>query len=250
MLNFFDCSCIVGRRSLVNPGSFYRTAELLERMDRYGIGKALVYHASAREYDPACGNDALRQELPATSRLLPVWVILPHHTGEFPPPEQLAEQMKQHGVKAVRMFPGPAEQSFSMAEWSAGELLSFLEHYRIPLLLGANQLAWQELYQLCQSYRNLPLLLTDAGYRAARILYPLLESCPNLRLETYSYKVNDGIADICRRFGAERLVFGSGMPVFSGAAAVSMIQYAEIEQEEKRKIAEGNMLRLLEEVRL
>jgi predicted TIM-barrel fold metal-dependent hydrolase len=46
------------------------------------------------------------------------------------------------------------------------------------------------------------------------------------------------------------MVFGTGMPVYSGGAAVSMINYARISEKEKRLIAHENMESLMEGVRL
>ncbi|MBO9610191.1 MAG: hypothetical protein J7639_29805, partial [Paenibacillaceae bacterium] len=153
-------------------------------------------------------------------------------------------------VKAVRMFPAAAEHNFSLEAWSCGELFEALEHYLVPLFLGMDQLGWNDLFELCRSYPALPIVLTEVNYRMDRRLYPLLERFPQLRIETIGYKVHLGIEELCKRFGAERLVFGSGMPLYSGAAAVSMVRYAGIGEREKRLIAGDNLRAMLKEVRL
>ena len=60
----------------------------------------------------------------------------------------------------------------------------------------------------------------------------------------------DGIEDVCAKFGAERILFGSSLPYGAGSAAVSMITYANISEEEKELIASGNLERLLGGVKL
>ncbi|MEN6317068.1 MAG: amidohydrolase family protein [Clostridiaceae bacterium] len=245
-LEFFDCDCSFGKRSIVNPGSFHKLEDLLDRMKLYGIGKALVYHSMAREYDPMVGNEMLSEELGKDLPLCPVWVVMHHHTEEFPKPEELLFQMKKNHIRAVRMFPGNSDHAYSIARWNCGELLSMLEANKIPLLIGMDQLNWNELYSLLSDFPGLPIILSGVGYGSNRNLYSLLQQFENLYLETIGYKTHNGIEEICRKFGAGRLVFGSGMPLFSGASAVSMISYARISEAEKRMIAGENLNRLLQ----
>lgn len=248
-LEYFDCSCYFGKRTVVNPGSFYRVEDLISKMEYYGIGKALVYHSMARECAPVTGNEMLMNDIKNYPSLIPVWVVMPHHTGEFPDPGTLREQLKLSGVRAVRMFPLVTDQNYCISEWNCGELFSMLERCGIPLLIGFDQFKWDELYGLCSSHPDLHVILTDMNYREDRNLYPLLKKFGNLYVETFGYKQHHGIEEICSRFGANRLIFGSGMPLQSGASGVAMINYARIGEEEKRMIASGNLERLLECVR-
>jgi predicted TIM-barrel fold metal-dependent hydrolase len=244
-VNFFDSSCIVGRRNIVDPGSFYKTEDLVRKMEHYGVEKAMVYHSMAREYDPQTGNDMLMDEIKGYKQLYPVWVVMQHHTGEVPAPAELAVEMKRKGIKAVRMFPAPTDLNFSIAEWNCGELFSMLEKYRIPLFIGSDQINWNEVHALLKDHPQLRLVLTDVGYRCNRNLYATFEKFENIYIETFSYKVHRGIEEICKRFGAGRLIFGSGMPVYSAGSAASMIRYANISIKEKQMIAGENLEKLL-----
>lgn len=243
---FYDCNASFGMRSLRNPGSFYKKEELLQKMSDYSIERALVFHSMAKEYDPQVGNGILMNELKGETRLSPVWAVLPHYTGEFDPPDRLLENMKKHGVRAVTMFPAPSCQNFTLAEFSCGELFRALEEHRVPLFLGMDQLGGiQNLDPICSAHPGLRIVVTNVNYRIDRDLYPLMEKHRNFYIETSGYKVMDGIAHLCSRFGAERLLFGTGMPVASGSAAVGLIAYAKISDEEKQRIASGNLEELL-----
>lgn len=245
-LDFFDCDCFFGRRSVVNPGSFYRLEDLLEKMSFYSIGRALVYHSMACEYNPAVGNEMLLKEIEGNKSLYPVWVVMPHHTGEFPEPDELLTQLKEFNIRAVRVFPGNNDHAYSIAGWNCGELFDMLEENRIPLMLGKEQISWDDLYSLCSNHNKMPVILSGVGYGSDRNLYGLLKKCNNLYIETIGYKPHNGIEEICRVFGANRLIFGSGMPLYSGASAVAMINYARISEEEKRMISSGNLEKLLQ----
>ena len=231
-------------------GCFYSVEDLVKRMKFYGIEEALVYHSMAREYNPAVGNGMLAEEIKGHPCLYPVWMVMHHHTGEFQGPDALKIQLRENNIKAVRMFPGTSEQNYSIGEWNCGELFRMLEACRVPLLIGLGQMNWNELYGLCDSHPELRIVLTDLDYGADRNLYSLLNKFENLYLETSGYKVHNGIEEISGRFGAGWLVFGSGMPVYSGGSAVSMINYARIGEKEKRMIAGENLKRLLEGVKL
>lgn len=244
-LTLYDCSCSFGARGIVNPGSFYKVEDLVRKMVYYGIQKALVYHAMAREYNPELGNRRLMEEIKDYPQLYPVWVVMPHHTCEFPQPEKLRDQLRENGIRAVRMFPGVSDQNYSIDSWNCGELFNMLQSCGIPLFIGLDQLAWHQLYALHCEYPNLKVVLTDVHYRIDRNLYALLKQFGNLHVETYGYKVHHGIEELCSRFGAHRLIFGSSMPVFSGGSAVSMINYARISAREKRMIACDNLENLL-----
>ena len=120
-----------------------------------------------------------------------------------------------------------------------------LEEHRIPLMIDLEQLPWETLHNVLEAHPKLRLILTRLHYNCGRNLYPLLQKFEHLYVETIGFKVFDGIEDVCKKFGAERLIFGTSAPLFSGAAAVGMINYARISQEEKRKIAGENLEKLI-----
>ncbi len=249
--HFFDCRASFGRRSYRAPGTFYKKEDLLNKMAEDSIEGALVYHSMAKEYDPQVGNQMLCDELAGEPKLLPEWVVLPHYTGEFDPPERLLKSMKEHGVKAVTMFPSPSCQNYSFAEFTCGALFRMCEEHRIPFFIDMDQMGGiQAVDALCSAHPKLPLVVTKVNYRIDRDLYPLMEKYRNFYIETSGYKVMDGIAQLCRHFGAQRLLFGTGMPETSGAAAIGLISYADISDEEKRMIASGNLKKLLGGVQL
>ena len=50
---------------------------------------------------------------------------------------------------------------------------------------------------------------------------------------------------MCRRFGAERLVFGTTMPLFDPGPAVAMIWGAQLPLADKKLIASENLQRII-----
>lgn len=240
-LHFFDCNCQIGRFGAPAPGLALTPEALEGELQHFGIARALCYHALAKEYSPAEGNRALLED--RRPWLEPCWVAMPHHTGELPAPQELLRQMHEADVRAVRLF--PKEHNWRLREWAAGELLAVLAEARIATLLDADQTDWDEVDAICAAHPGLPLILLRPNYRAARFLYPLFERHANLRIEFSLYQVHRGIEEICQRFGAERLVFGSALPTFSPGGPVAMVTYADVNERDKEAMAGGTLARLL-----
>ncbi|MFQ6096735.1 MAG: amidohydrolase family protein [Armatimonadota bacterium] len=245
-LPFFDCNARIGKWVNPRPTEFTDRESLLREMDNCGIGEALVYHATAREFSPAAGNEELMCELAGEDRLHPCWVLLPHATAEFPEPEVLVPEMIARGARAARLW--PKHHQFVMNEATCGRLFSALEEHKVPLILDMGQTDWRELERIMRRHPAMPVIVLETFYRVDRYTYPLFESHENFYLETATYEVFGGIEAICERFGPERLVFGTGMPVRDPGGAVSPIIYADMDDEARRLVAGDNLRRLLGEV--
>ncbi len=248
MVSFFDSNCVIGKRSIRRSGcigeaEFYSLEDLLAEMDYAGIDDVLVYHSLAREYVPMLGNRRLMDEIGNNKRLHPCWVVMPQGTGEVPRPEDLVREMLDQGVRAVRLF--PSDHLFSLSDWCSGELLKELEKHSMVTIIEIDQVGWDGLYGLCSRFPDLPVIIANLNYRVNRYLYPLLEKFRNLHVETSGYQMHRGVEALCSRFGAERLIFGTRMPYFTPGPAMTMINYSLISQEDREKMAGGNLRRLL-----
>jgi hypothetical protein len=258
-LTFFDCNTYLGQAAV--PKFFPRrvtTAELLGEMDRIGVAQALVTHIAAKEYSPAHGNDLLTGELAdggSAARLAPCLTLLPEHTGELWEPEVLLDQLRRRHACCVRLFPSATVHRYPFDRRVLSGLFDVLAPARVPVLvdfdLGRRDEAdWRGLYDLADAYPELPFVLIRPGGRSDRGLYPLLRRCANVSIETGGYWVHRGLERISERFGADRLVFGSGFPYWTMSGAAYHVATARVSDEERAAIAGGNLRRLLEGVRL
>jgi predicted TIM-barrel fold metal-dependent hydrolase len=242
-LTFLDCNVTVGRRSAPRPENDLSPGEILAELEYAGISAALAIHAHAREYDPRIGNERMSEVSARHPEFLPCYVLLPHHTREFPAGDALLHYLEEGGARAVRLF--PKEHSYCLGETWCGALFSTLAEAGVPVLLDVDQTDWPELDQVMAAHPRMNLLLLRVGYRIDRWIYPLLERYPGLRLEPSLYPLHGGIEAAVERFGAERIVFGTGMPVWDAGAPVAQLRYARIGPENRRKIAVDNLRSLL-----
>jgi len=245
MLKFFDANCFAGKPDVLQKGSLYKPEDHLKLMAGCNIEKALAYHISALEVHPTLGNKEMMLLVNKEASFVPLWVVMPNHTGEFYDPEELLQLMKENDVRAVRLFPRFNSLTYSLEDWSCGELFDELGRKGIPVLIDLEETDWSMLYKVCKNHENLNVIVTNVYYRHGRDIYALLKELPNFFVEISLYKNYLGIEHICRKFGAHRLVFGTGMPLMDPGPSVAMVIYADIPYEDKGLIASGNLQRLL-----
>jgi predicted TIM-barrel fold metal-dependent hydrolase len=246
-LEFFDGCAMVGWRSDRHPETIWHPDDFLADYQYYGINAALVHHAVAVEYHQDYGNRRLLEEIAGRPRLIPQWVLMPHHTHEIAPADELIPQMLGLGVRSARIF--PKMHGFPTSDDVCGPLFTALQEHRIPLFADVSELSIDEAAKLCERYPELPMVLCGIAWGSDRVLEPALERTPNLHVETHAFQGHRAYERIVEQFGAERLIFGTGLPNCSPGAAMMMCLYEDISEQDRAKIAGGNLLRLLNEVR-
>jgi predicted TIM-barrel fold metal-dependent hydrolase len=232
--NVFDGNVRVGP-SGVHGELALEASDLLAEMDRFGIREALVSHFAAEEYDPEEGNRALAGSISA--RLEPAWAALPD--ADF------LRQLALRSPRAVRLSFGVKKHNFSWAPWCSGQLYDYLQEHSILTLIVCEDLEWNSLADLLGNFPRLPVLLLEPGYRADRYLFPLLPRHSHLYFDTSTYVAHRQLESFVERFGPERLVFGSRLPLYTPAAALAVLASARISDEARQAIAGGTLRRLL-----
>lgn len=252
-LKFFDANCMIGRLEYIRPRSFYTVQRLVKEMKYYSIDRAVVFHTLSWKYDSKVGNYKLLEEINNYDQLYPCWTLLPPATMETGSVKEVISEIIRNNVRAVRLFPG--DHAYELKEWIIGELFSALEEYRIPVWINVcnpatyqEQIDWDDIFNICSIHPNLPIVLAKTGFRLQRKLYPLMDRHSNILLELSDFIMYRGLESIVSRYGAERLLFGTWMPINDPGATLAIITYADIKREEKELIAYKNLENLLMKV--
>lgn len=244
---YFDCNARIGQRPQKHKRTRWSAEQWLEDLDLAEISGSLVSHMVAHSYDPRYGNARLHEELKkAPGRLFPVWSILPlgqpdwYCTGE-----EMLRAMDHAGVRAVRLVPG----NYSLHEQVMGSTFAALQEAQMLTLIDPGWVGGQDYFavfhDLLQRYPRLPVLLTDAVWPHQRHVHRLMELHENLHLEFSGYQINRGLEVYAAQFGDERLLFGTGGTEKSPGAARTFVDYAQLPEASKRRIAGENLRRLL-----
>lgn len=223
--------------------------ELVEEMDRVGIEKAVVWHRAQYEQDPTEGNRKLTEGIRGfEDRLIPSWVILPDITDSQYAPEIFFDEMKKNGVKTLRAF--PEQDRFILCDVTMGDQLRLLSELKIPLYLSP-MFGFEMVYKVLEEFPDLTVILSNIGWwPSARLIWPLLRRYPNFYFETGDFSQLHGIEEVCRKFGSERMLFGTNFPTNAMAGSTYTLMKANISDADRENIAYRNMERLLSEVKL
>ena len=249
-LKYFDCFAAVDMWAYKDPSAPWTVEQMLADMRRCRIHAALVYSNLAADINPSLGNRRVTELCQQHDRLLPCWVAIPHHVGDFPKAGEFIRLVEEHQVRAVKLF--PRAHHFALNERTTGRLLGALEEARIPVCFDCGedlprwqQVSWDELAYVCSQYPRLPVILHRMRWESSRNIIPMLQEFRNLHIEFSNYQANRMIEVLVDKVGAEQLLFGTEMMVKSPGAARAYIDYSNIDETDRRKIAGGNIIRLL-----
>lgn len=254
-IRFFDCNVSFGSPM---GGVFCpcpTVSELLAELDWAGIERALVHHTLMREQSPTVGNAVLAAEIADQSRLVGSWAILPPQTEEIAPAPIFFRQMAAANVRALWAF--PLEHRYLLDRLTFGCFLDEVSERRIPLFLPRDSIgtqpgdAWALAYRLLEQYPRLRLVMATHGpWGEDRYFRALLEHYRDFYLDISRYELDCGLRELTRRYGHERLLYGSNFPRTYMGGPRLMVAQAEISDEAKIAIAGANLERILGEVEL
>jgi uncharacterized protein len=223
---------------------FRGVRDLLDHMDYLGIDRALAYNVAARDLDgPFFGNRRLLQDISASpeaaERLIPAFVVSPGDFYETGAMELYERHLGSRSVRALRAF------SFLP---QMGRVLDRLRRFG-PLVLfsmqaGADHAATESMVKLARDFPDLTFVCTDVMWGQYNALFDMMWRCPNLLVDSSWMHARDSIRFVVERFGAKRILFGTGPKAHYGAA-VAALTHARISDDIRAGVAAASLERLL-----
>lgn len=232
----FDANVYVGHSGTQGDLAL-EAPQLLREMDRFAIKRALVSHFAGLEYDAIEGNQALERDMDI--RFTPAWTASSERAS--------INDVAARKAKAIRVWFGPLHHNFSSRPWCSSELFEHLQDTRALVLISRTEIEWNDLAALLEHFPRLKMLLLDIGYRSDRYLFPLLERFSGLHFDSSNYVSHRQLEWYLDRFGPDRLVFGSRLPLYTPGAALTVLGTARIKDSTRLAVAGGNLRRLLRE---
>ncbi len=248
----FDCNLSYGRVVAGGPAKPCETmGELEQELERAGIAGGLVYHSAQDTVGVVTGNDLLSADLANASRKLwGVWSLLPSCTGEIPSPQDLPAAMRRNGIAALRL--NPQGHKYMPLPAVLGDYLAMACERNIPIHIDTGcGVTLEQAYAYLSAFPKLHCILTHADcWPCDRQLRPFLETFEHVVLDTTYLLTDQGFEAIVRKYGASRLLFGSGFPACYLGAHMLTLRHSDISQEDKEAILGGNLERLVKGVDL
>ncbi|MBM3402711.1 MAG: hypothetical protein FJY21_10465 [Bacteroidetes bacterium] len=243
-LLFFDAFARIGPRRYKHPGEQWKLEELIKELNHCSISGALVASTLSLSYDAMYSNLELSTNLKPFPNLFAIWNVLPHHTNECLPPAQLKQKMKEHDVRAVTIHPDSNGWDWSAA--SSQELMKYLNDHQVFTITTVSEIGgWKELNQFLSRYQSIPLLVSGINWDEQRYAIGLFKDHPNFHISFDRMQINEGLEFLYKKGHINQLIFATDAPTMSAGAHRTYIDYAEIPEDAKAKIAGGNLIRLL-----
>jgi len=249
-LFFFDADCQIGSGPAIGikPG----VTELLADMDRFGIDRALVRHGNSSLLGAEAANRELAKmlETDVSGRLYGVWCILPDQCPELPQGDEFFARMKKYHIRALTLM--PKDHLFVPRRLVIGRIMDAARERKIPVIFKTEGNDWQNVYDFLREFpRNRVIVYERWGkWGRDRQLRPLLENYENAVFSIGGYMVPDGLRDLAELYGAERLLYGSGYPLYNQGCGMLQVKQSGLSPEEIALIAGKNLEKMLDEVQL
>jgi hypothetical protein len=245
-LELFDANVWLGEPAGFPLAAAMDWPELKRTMEGYGIRQALVSHWAGLWVAAQEGNRRLLAAVPepGAPAVPGIWTGLPLFPGEEGPLPGVGEAPAC--LRGVRLF--PRSHNYPITTWVLGELCAWLAEMNLPLFLWHVEVDWPSLHALASAFTKLAVVVETQTQKILyhdRPLAALMRACPNVHVEISNLAGAGFLAYAVRELGAERLLFGSFLPVNDPWVPVGLILDAEIGWEDKRLIAGGNLRRLL-----
>jgi predicted TIM-barrel fold metal-dependent hydrolase len=240
--------------------SAYRDRELESRlaiMDAAGVARALVIPGHGYERpngiaDTRAENDAIAAYRDARPDRFPGAIGLVEPRDGAASFDELARCRNELGLVGISFhtrFQGVSLDS----QWILQYVRRMAELGLVPVLHAMNETPEEALWKLAVVARSIPdtpVLALDAfsSFEATRECSFIAEVAPNILFDTSLSYNFDFIEEFARRFGADRIVFGTDLYSTPVGRRIShllpQILESSLPAEDKRKILSGNARRL------
>jgi len=221
-------------------------ADFLVRLaDELGFDKLFVTELNSLFYDMSEGNDALAAQIARHPDRLIGYASVPTPRLSGRAVQEVRRCHEEHGLRGLKIYSHPEA---SIAEPETIPLLEAAAEYGMPILAHTTP---DECDYLMSQVSQARLLMAHMGghpyafgdwYRAVAVA----RKHPNLLLDTASSQIDNGMLEhAVAELGADRILFGTDMPLLDPHTQLAKVMGADISDEAKRMILGGNLAGLL-----
>lgn len=256
-LEFFDGDVIFGPRllpvekNILGP-PFLTAEDVLRELDHYHIREALLFHSACKSSRDPKGNELLlaaieKQRATRNPRLHAVWSIVPDPDGKLPSADSVVGSLRQHGLKAARMF--PVNHRYKLDPGC--EILAALEERKAPMIIDFgitfphnDRTDWEAVESILRRRPGLDLILAHPPSRQNHHIFAMMELTAKFHIHPAGFRVHQEVSAMCRLFGPAAVIYGSHLPYYTAAAPLAETIYSDLTFQEQKMIA-GDALRAL-----
>lgn len=238
--------------SMDSIGARYNIDEILRAMDAARIDITCLFNI--------CHGNAHRANiLTATAvrahsdRLIGFSFVTPHYPEEMD--RELTFAHNELGLRGIKIYPPYAADTVEHEQWDV--VFKFAHQHGLPLIshtdghhpiVSPNRAEPQMFVPWARRYPNASIVLGHAGNFSSgrRSSVMAANACPNIYIETCtSWRERGAIEELVEGAGADRILFGSDMPILDPRIQVGRVATADISSAAKNLALGGNAARIL-----
>jgi hypothetical protein len=245
----FDVCAYLGNFGYFWPVKVTTAEELICLMDKFGIDRAAICSLNSIFYDHMEGNEEIVKATKRyPSRFVGIATLYPHYRRSL---VEFEKCIDEYGMKGLELQ--PHYHHYELNDEIIDPFLKAAIKRKvpvfIPLCISMNfnfpRIKMEDVYKLIDTYPEATCIVGKFSYEIEKISR-LMKKNDNVLAETSGLHLMHGIERLVREVGADRLLFGSGMPIQEVGPGLAKIQEAEIKEEEKRLILGENAIRLFD----
>jgi predicted TIM-barrel fold metal-dependent hydrolase len=238
---WFDARVVTGAHPATlqpptDPGA------IAAHLDRYAMSGALVSAMASWLHDPLAGNaeaSTVAHEL-ADRGVLACWTAVPSTPGELDSLTALVDRAVDEGVAAFRIHPLSHGFSPSLLD----ELYAGLQTNRLPLCIDAAEISWPDLTTIATRYPELPIVLSNLGYRKLRELWSALDGHTNIHVDLVDFAAHQGVEWLAANNLADRLLFATAFGLRDPGESIVRLAWSGLDDATVRLVGAENASRL------
>lgn len=223
--------------------------KMIAGMDRCGVERIILAPHNALAGDTREGNRAMIDAVTRyPGRIYGYCTINPNFMDEMD--KEMGQYLAQPGVAGIKIHPVmhacPADSEKYTPVWERAnaEKLMVLSH----TWGETGECGPPKMRKIAERYPDVRLLLGHSCYGAWEQAIALAAEFPNVYLElTAAYHVYGLIEWMCKKAGAQKVLFGTDYPWFDPMIAIGCVTYAHINEDEMKNILYKNARKLLQE---
>jgi len=238
-----DCHVHIGTTQYLQIDA---DAEMLIGLaDEVGIDRICVTHLTSLCYEISEGNDLLAKDLARRPERLIGYVTLPTHRLGKVAGEEIRRCVEKYGMRGVKLLSHPES---SVTESSSTVILETAADLRLPILGHFTPAECDELMQRVPEAIIIMAHMGGQPYALGNwhLAVEVAGRHPNLYVDTASSQIDNGMLEYAvQQLGAEKILFGTDMPLLDPWVQRAKVEGAEISEDQKGLIMGENMQRLL-----
>lgn len=222
--------------------------EIVKKLDRTGIDTTFTAPWSGISYDGIqAGKEILDAYKNYPGRFLGYMCCNPNYPDNL---EAAKEMILQNPDAFVGIKPYPPSFGFELTDEVMKDWFEFADkHHLLVLIHGGNAHYVEQTEHLSSVYKNATFVLAHCGvnFSIAKKCAEITNKRENVVLDiTITSTTRKMVEFLVDKVGADKIVFGSDMPMRDLSPQLGWICYADIPLEDKKKILSENIKRLLD----